>query len=143
MGWLGHPTDRRIFHSDSRGPYIDSYTFDPQRGTLSSRRRLTTLNDQLGRPDGGACDALGHYWSAGVSAGVLNRFSESGELIERYPVPVNAPTMPCFCGQALSRIAVTSLTESLTDAARVDFDGSILIADASVTGVPVGRMRGL
>ena len=40
-------------------------------------------------------------------------------------------------------MAVTSLTEGLTDAARVDFDGTILIADASVTGVPVGRMRGL
>lgn len=142
-GLAWSPDGSTIFHSDSRGPYIDRCAFDLQRGTLSKRRRFVTLNDKMGRPDGGACDALGHYWSAGVSAGILNRFSESGELVEKYRVPVNAPTMPCFCGPGLARLAVTSLTEGLTDAARVDSDGAILIADAPVTGVPVSRMRGI
>ena len=54
-----------------------------------------------GRPDGGATDAKGDYWSAGISAQRLNRFAPDGRLLETYPVPVGAPTMPCFGGPGL------------------------------------------
>src|SRR3546814_19622806 len=54
--------------SDSRGPTIDCYVFDPSTGALSGRRRFATLDEATGRPDGGACDGESHYWSAGVSA---------------------------------------------------------------------------
>src|SRR3546814_12976519 len=73
--------------SDSRGPTIDCYVFDPSTGALSGRRRFATLDEATGRPDGGACDGESHYWSAGVSAGALNRFAPDGPLVSRHPVP--------------------------------------------------------
>ncbi|WP_258809420.1 SMP-30/gluconolactonase/LRE family protein, partial [Klebsiella pneumoniae] len=63
-----------MFHTDSRGPWIDRYDFDVATGLISNRNRIRELDEESGRPDGGACDAEGAYWSAGVSAGVLNRF---------------------------------------------------------------------
>ena len=33
--------------------------------------------EEIGRPDGGAADVEGFYWSAGISAGVLNRWART------------------------------------------------------------------
>lgn len=95
-----------MFHSCSRLQTIDSWAFDVATGRISDRRRIATLSAAEGRPDGGACDMAGGYWSAGVSAGCLNRFSATGELLEKRAIPVPAPTMPCFAGEMLF---VTSL----------------------------------
>ena len=135
---------RTMFHTDSRGPWIDRYDFDPETGEISGRKRICDLDEQSGRPDGGACDAEGAYWSAGVSAGILNRFDREGNLLEKVPVPVPAPTMPCFCGPDLTLLAITShrqLLEATLEAA--PRSGGVFLAQASVAGAPVARMNGV
>lgn len=143
-GLAWSPEGTRMYHSDSRGPWVDRYDFDLASGTLSGRTRFVDLNETTGRPDGGACDAYGDYWSAGVSAGVLNRFSPDGTLREVYPVPVPAPTMPCFCGPDLTQLAFTShrmLDEAALLAAPQS--GGLFLADAPVRGTAVARMEGV
>jgi sugar lactone lactonase YvrE len=98
-----------MFHADSRGPWIDRWRFDRWTGAISGRARFAQPDNEVGRPDGGTCDALGHYWSAGVSAGRLNRFGPDGSLIEFHPMPVPAPTMPCFGGPDFRTLFVTTL----------------------------------
>ncbi|MEL4375533.1 SMP-30/gluconolactonase/LRE family protein [Brucella cytisi] len=134
---------RTMFHTDSRGPWIDRYDFDPETGEISGRKRIRDLDELSGRPDGGACDAEGAYWSAGVSAGILNRFDREGNLLEKVPVPVSAPTMPCFCGPDLTLLAITShrqLPEAALETA--PRSGGVFLAQASVAGAPVTRMKG-
>ncbi len=135
---------RTMFHTDSRGPWIDRYDFDPETGEISGRKRICDLDEQSGRPDGGACDAEGAYWSAGVSAGILNRFDREGNLLEKVLVPVPAPTMPCFCGPDLTLLAITShrqLPEATLEAA--PRSGGVFLAQASVAGAPLARMNGV
>lgn len=143
-GLAWSPDGRAMYHSDSRGPWIDRYDFDPETGAANNRVRLVDLDEATGRPDGGACDAEGDYWSAGVSAGRLNRFSPEGHLRESFAVPVPAPTMPCFCGPELRQIAVTShrLVEEGALAAAPQ-SGGVFLAESPVRGAPVARMRGL
>lgn len=137
------PDGRSMFHSDSRGPWIDRWDFDPATGAISGRRRIAELDDATGRPDGGATDAEGCYWSAGVSAARLNRFSPDGRLLGHFPVPVAAPTMPCFGGPALKRLFVTSLRvgrpAELLD--RYPLTGRVVVAESPVAGSPVARFR--
>ena len=102
----------------------------------SERTRIATLDDATGRPDGAACDAEGIYWSAGVSAGRLNRWSRDGALIETHPVPVPSPTMPCFCGPDLRTLVVTSLRPGGADHIHA---GGLVIAAAPIAGAPVAR----
>ncbi|WEX75547.1 SMP-30/gluconolactonase/LRE family protein [Sinorhizobium numidicum] len=132
-----------LFHSDSRGPWIDRWQFDPATGEISGRRRLVVLDEPTGRPDGAATDFEDNYWSAGVSAGVLNRFTAEGRLIQAHPFPVPAPTMPCFAGPDLKTLFVASLRPA--DAGEKSRAGGIFVARSPVAGVAVHRFddRGL
>lgn len=143
-GLAWSPDGRTMFHTDSRGPWIDRYGFDPATGALSDQTRISDLDEATGRPDGGACDAEGNYWSAGVSAGVLNRFAPDGRLLDSYALPVPAPTMPCFCGPDLAQIAVTSHRLAEPEAlASAPQSGGVFLADAPVRGAAVARMKGI
>lgn len=137
LGWSAD--GRQMFHSDSRGPWVNRHDFNPASGHLSQPVRIRDLDESSGRPDGGACDIAGSYWSAGVSAGRLNRFAPDGALLEVVPFPVPAPTMPCFCGPGLRQMAVTSHRQGNEH----PLSGGVFLADAPVAGVPVQRMKGV
>lgn len=137
------PDGRAMFHADTRGPWIDRWDFDPATGAISNRVRIAEPDDAAGRPDGGATDAEGCYWSAGISAACLNRYAPNGRLIATYPVPVAAPTMPCFGGSDLKTLFVTSLRagrppDSLE---RYPLTGITIAAATPVAGAPVARFR--
>jgi sugar lactone lactonase YvrE len=135
---LGFSADgRTLFHSDSRQQWIDRYDLDPATGALSNRTRIATPGETDGRPDGGAVDMEGAYWSAGVSAGVLNRYDRDGRLLERIAVPPKAPTMPCFGGPDMKTLYFTSLRRA--DAGPEC--GNVFSMRVNVAGVPVGRFR--
>ncbi len=132
---------RAMYHADSRGPTIDRWDFDPSTGTVGSRTTIRVLREQDGRPDGGACDSDGAYWSAGVSAGCLNRFDPDGKLIQRVELPAPRPTMPCFAGPDLKTIFVTSACHGQDAAMRARYPdtGRLLMLRVAVAGVPVVR----
>ena len=141
------PDGRKLFHSDSffSARTIDRWTLDPSTGEIAERTRIAVLDEKAGFPDGAACDAKSNYWTAGVFGGRLHCFSSTGALVESYPVPVPAPTMPCFCGPHLRTLVITSLRESsgnITIAPNPQ-SGSLFITAAPVAGTPVGRVRGL
>jgi sugar lactone lactonase YvrE len=139
-GLAWSPDGATMFHSDSRAAWIDTVPFDAATGTLGARNRLRVLDDAIGRPDGAACDALGRYWSAGVSAGRLNVFAADGTLEAYAAFPAGAPTMPCFCGADQRTLVVTSLRRP-PDAAG-DADGRVYIGRAPLAGAPVPRFYG-
>lgn len=128
---------RTLFHSDSRQQWIDRHDLDPATGAITNRTRIATPGDEDGRPDGGATDVEGAYWSAGVSAGVLNRYDRDGRLLSSIPVPPRSPTMPCFGGEDMKTLYFTSLR-------RPDAGpdcGNVFAMRVDVAGVPVGRFR--
>ena len=140
------PDRKRMFHSDSRGRWIDRWDFDPRTGAISNRTRIVAdIEDATGSPDGAAADMEGCYWSAGVSAARLNRFSADGKLLASYPVPVAAPTMPCFAGADMKTLFVTSLRQGRAPEmlAKFPLTGTLIVARAEVAGVPVERFADL
>jgi sugar lactone lactonase YvrE len=131
----------RMYHSDSRGIWVDILDFDPKRGIASNRRRWLDLDEATGRPDGGACDMDGNYWSGGASAGRLNRFSPDGMLLDWTELPNLRPTMPCFGGRGMSTVYVTSLSvgASAEELARFPLCGGTVSFESTAVGVPVTR----
>jgi sugar lactone lactonase YvrE len=127
---------RMLYHSDTRGPWIDCYDFDPESGAITNRRRFADVPNDEGRPDGGALDMEGVYWSAGSGMGVLNRFAPDGRLIGKVAMPIPNATMPCFAGD---RIFITSALPK-EDEKRREFPtaGGLFVMPVEVRGVPVG-----
>ena len=115
----------------------------PRRASSPTARRIAELDDATGARTARATDAEGFYWSAGVSAARLNRFSPEGKLVGSFPVPVAAPTMPCFGGRDLKTLFVTSLKTGRSPEllARYPLTGTTIAAASVVAGCPVSRFR--
>lgn len=130
-----------MLHADSRGPWIDRWRFDRWTGAISDRGRFAEPDDSVGRPDGGSFDAEGFYWSAGVSAGRLNRFAPDGSIAEWHALPVPAPTMPCFGGRDFRTLYLTSLREGRPPELieRAPLSGGLFEAAAPVAGFAAWR----
>ena len=133
-GLAWSPDGQILWHSDTRHDRIWCWDYDPATGRIARRREVAAPDTRVGRPDGAAVDAEGGYWSAGVSAGVLNRWLPDGTLDRSVELPVSAPTMPCFGGPGLRTLFVTSLRR----AGCTEVDGSLVALDVGVAGVPVG-----
>lgn len=134
---------RTMFHTDTRGPWLDRWDFDPATGAASNRTRIVDFKNEDGRPDGGATDMEGGYWSAGVSADCLNRFDRDGRLTAKVSLPFPRPTMVAFGGPDMRTLFVTCQAANQPPAA---FDGAwpaggLFAARVEVPGVPVGRFR--
>jgi sugar lactone lactonase YvrE len=130
-----------MFHADSRGGWLDRWTFDRATGEMHWRTRIATPSDAEGRPDGGSCDTEGFYWSAGVSGGRVNRFAPDGRLTEYWDVPAAAPTMVCFGGRDYRTLYMTSLREGRSEealAAKPE-TGGLHATEAPVSGFPSWR----
>jgi sugar lactone lactonase YvrE len=114
-----------------------AYDYDASTGEISGRRVFIDYQEAWGRPDGATVDAEGCYWSAGVRAGRLNRFSPEGELMSHIDLPVTHPTMPCFGGPDLKTIFVTSLREGVPadTLAQTPWAGAVLQIEQDVQGI--------
>ena len=133
-----------MYHSDSKAQVVWAYDYDPEKGAISNRRVIARPTEEVGRPDGAATDEDGFYWSAGISAGVLNRWSPDGRLDRSIPLPCSNPTAPCFGGSDLKTIFVTSLRHDLPPdvLAAKPLSGGIFAVPVDVPGVPISRYRG-
>ena len=136
-GLAWSPDGRTMYHSDSTAGVIEAWDFDPATGSRTGHRVLATLTSDDGRPDGAATDTAGNYWSAGPSAGCLNCFSPSGELLRKWAFPVPGPTMPCFAEEWLY---VTSLREGKSEQVLAEYPtlGGLFRAPAPAAGAEVG-----
>jgi sugar lactone lactonase YvrE len=143
-GLAWSPDGRTMYHSDSRAAAIYRYDYEMETGAIGARQLHVAMQPAWGRPDGAAVDAEGCYWSCGISAGRLNRFSPSGELLVYVVLPVTHPTMPCFGGSDLKTLYVTSLREGLPDDVlkRTPQAGSLFALTPGVAGTPVAHYRG-
>lgn len=135
---------RTMMHSDSKGQVIFAYDHDPATGEIANRRVVAKPTEEIGRPDGGATDVEGYYWSAGISAGVLNRWAPDGRLDRQIELPCVAPTCPCFGGPDMNVIFITSLRHGLSveQLARKPLSGGIFALQVDVPGVPIAKFKG-
>jgi sugar lactone lactonase YvrE len=143
-GLAWSPDGHTMYHSDSRGGAIFRHAYDPATGAIGERELFVSMRPEWGRPDGGATDEEGCYWSCGVSAARINRFNPAGELIEYVEMPITHPTMPCFGGPDGRILYVTSLRENLSEAEleRTPQAGGVFMIEVPVAGAPAAIYQG-
>jgi sugar lactone lactonase YvrE len=136
-GLAWSPDGRIMYHSDSTSAIIEAWDFDTLNGGMTNHRVIAKLTNEDGRPDGAATDAEGNYWSAGPSAGCINCFSPTGQLLQKLPFPAPGPTMPCF---AEDYMYVTTLREGKSPEILQQFPtlGGLFRGPAPAAGASVG-----
>ena len=132
------PDGRILYHSDSF-PAVRSIwraDLDVASGAMSNRRLFVDTHGMPGRPDGGAVDADGCYWSAATDGWELVRFTPAGKVDRRIPLPVAKPSMLAFGGGRLDTIYVTSIRPANADLSKQPLAGCLFAIEAGVSGLP-------
>ena len=100
-----HPTVRRLWR----------LPLDAASGSLGARQEVARFDGLQGRPDGGAIDAEGTYWIAGVGGGRLHGFAAAGARLAEVATPMASPTKLAFGGAGLATVFLTSKTGDAGD----------------------------
>jgi len=146
------PDGRTLYWSDTKAHTIYAFDFDPQDGALSrqrvwaqfaQRRPEEPLAQYRGRPDGAAVDAEGCVWVAMFEGARLLRLAPTGEVLTELLLPVRCPTMPCFGGDDLRTLFITTSRQNrpAEELAREPWAGQVLQCRVEVPGLPVNFAR--
>jgi L-arabinonolactonase len=134
------PDGTVLYHADSL-PMVQTiwaWDHDPATGEVANRRVFATTGDLAGRPDGACVDAEGFYWSANVDGWQVVRYAPDGRIDRILPFPVQKPSMPCFGGDDLDILFVTSIGDGGTTAMAPEqpLAGGLFACRPGIKGLP-------
>lgn len=146
------PDGLTIYRSDTTSHQIFRTSYVPETGETGAwevwAQRSKRLPEQPlasygGRPDGAAVDTQGCYWSAMYEGRCLVRYAPTGEVLEEVSLPVQCPTMPCFAGDDLQTLVVTTARDKRPAGELADqpWAGHLLLTRVPVPGLPAHCMR--
>lgn len=136
-----------FYFSDSEASVrtIWACDYDAASGTIGNRRVFVDTHGLAGRPDGGAVDAEGCYWMAGVGGWQLVRFTPAGAVDLIIDVPIEKPTKVAFGGAQLDTLFITSIGTGLsagTEARQPQAGGIFATRVPGVVGLAQPRFAG-
>lgn len=142
LGWS--PGNDRLYFIDSVTQRIDVCSFDASEGIASERRAFVRIDPDDGLPDGLTVDAEGGVWVCLFGGGAIRRYDEQGGMTEAASLPVSNPTCPCFGGDDLRTLFVTTARHKLSDAqlAAQPLAGAVFAGTPGVQGQPTNPFRG-
>ena len=148
MGWS--LDGRSAYWADTPRHLVHGWDYEPASNTLSAHRTHLQFNAKpadwvsgdaryQGRPDGAAVDSQGNYWLAMFEGARICCFSPAGHMLASYATPAQCPTMPCFGGQDLKTLFITSARHGRKDdeLARYPDSGCVFSMQVDVPGLPV------
>lgn len=147
-GLAWSPDGRTLYWADTQAATVRAFDFDPAGGSLSNARVFAVfppkpegsdLSRYGGRPDGAAVDSEGAYWVAMFEGQRLVRLAPDGSLLRSVPLPVRCATMPCFGGEDLRTLYVTTarIGRPAPELAAQPLAGRVLRLRVDVPGLPV------
>jgi sugar lactone lactonase YvrE len=149
------PDNRTLYWADTPSHTVWAWDHDQDSNTLSSQREFARFKPKpagwsstppvpgnggyRGRPDGAAVDQEGNYWVAMFEGQRVCQFAPDGGLLGEFAVPLECPTMPCFGGEDLKTLYLTSAQHHrhAAELAAFPLSGQLLSMRVKVAGLPV------
>jgi xylono-1,5-lactonase len=97
-----------LYHTDSQRGIVYKFTLQPKEPILIEKEVFLQFNPTVAVPDGMCFDKDGNIYIAIWGGGSVNKYSEFGELMYSFKLPVINVTNVCYGGESLDRLFVTS-----------------------------------
>ena len=149
-GLAWSPAGDTLYWADTPSHVLHAWDFDLERNALSRHRTHLqfapkpagwTWEDRSyqGRPDGAAVDVQGNYWVAMFEGRRVCCFASDGRLLQELATPAQCPTMPCFGGEDLKTLYLTTARHGRGAAELAQFpdSGAVFFTRVEVPGLPV------
>ncbi|MEO8654105.1 MAG: SMP-30/gluconolactonase/LRE family protein [Ramlibacter sp.] len=149
-GLAWSPDASTIYWSDTAHHVIHAWDWEGQGNSMRHHRVFMQFPGKPagwqpgqpgygGRPDGAAVDSQGNYWCAMYEGGRVIQISPAGDVLADLPVPVRCPTMPCFGGDDLKTLYVTTARHSRSpeELQEQPQAGCLFATRVGVAGLPV------
>lgn len=136
----------RMYFADTPTEQVLVFDYDVDTGTVANERLFFDYQGHEGKPDGACVDADGCYWSSSVYGWALLRITPTGIVDRRIDLPVQKPSMPCFGGEDLATLYVTTIGAGGTTPSEPGRDGfkpgvTLVIEGLGVRGVEEPRWQ--
>jgi sugar lactone lactonase YvrE len=152
-GLAWSPDATTVYWADTANHIIHAWEWEGQANVMSHRRVFQQFPGKPpgwtpgqpgygGRPDGATVDSAGNYWCAMYEGGRVLQFAPSGQLLAEIAVPVRCPTMPCFGGDDLKTLFVTTARHSRSpqELQEQPQAGCVFATRVDVAGLPVNSV---
>jgi sugar lactone lactonase YvrE len=154
-GLCWSPDARTLYWADTHRHTVHAWDFDLQSNALSKHRSFAQFDPKpagwdssdlspanggyRGRPDGAAVDAQGNYFVAMFEGRRICQFAPNGTLLAEIATPAQCPTMPCFGGEDLKTLFITTARHgrSAAELAAFPLSGCVFSMRVAVPGLPV------
>lgn len=156
-GLAWSPDGRTAYWADTAAHQVRAFDVDAASGQFANARVFYQATPKPtgwawgqaagprygGRPDGATVDAQGNYYSAMYEGKRIVKFSPQGEVLAEIETPVQCPTMPCFGGEDLKTLFITTSRNGRSEAelAAMPLSGCVFALRVDVPGVPVNFFR--
>lgn len=120
------PGDANMAFTDSTRRLIWLFEYDRNTGKLSNGRKLITVPEGEGVPDGMCIDAGGHLWSARWDGHGVFQYDANGELVDKIELPTGKISSVTFApditvpGDEAGKLSVMYLTSAGGDGEHPD-----------------------
>jgi sugar lactone lactonase YvrE len=143
-GLAWSPDGRTMYNADTPAHVIRAFDYDAATGTPSGPRVFAQWTGETDRPDGGAVDSAGNYWTAFYRGGKVVKVSPGGRVLAEFPTPAMCPTMCAFGGTDLRTLYVTSARQmrDADELARLPQSGGIFAMTVDMPGLPEPQFAG-
>ncbi|WP_395686518.1 SMP-30/gluconolactonase/LRE family protein [Caenimonas koreensis] len=154
-GLAWSPDAATVYWTDTTHHVISVWDWDAQSNAMANHRVFRQFPGRPagwkpgepgygGRPDGASVDSEGNYWVAMFEGGRVLKLSPAGEVLSDIAIPVRCPTMPCFGGDDLRTLYVTSASKNRSpqELHEMPLSGCVLSMRVDVPGLPVNFVSG-
>jgi sugar lactone lactonase YvrE len=137
MAWS--PDYKTFYYTDTPTSEVRAYDYDVKTGNIANRRRAFEIPNSLGWPDGMTSDTEGNLWVALWGGAQVTKWNpNTGQLLERIPVPALQPSSCVFGGRNRNELYITSARKDMNEAdlRKFPLSGGLFRVETKVEGMP-------
>jgi len=140
---LAWSADGSVFYFiDTGAQTIRQYHYDLKTGAISDEKIIIKVPEEMGHPDGMTIDCEGKLWVALWGGYAVSRWDpETGELLEKYELPVPNVSSCCFGGEDMGTLFITTASQD-TDKEKYPLAGNVFCMRPEVKGAMSYKYKG-